>query len=48
MVKYCFENVKIRGISSVVPSKELTLLGDNTLYGGDERKIKRVINSSGF
>jgi len=48
MVKFAFDNVKIRGISSVVPAKELLLTDDKTLYNGDERKIKRVINSSGF
>ena len=43
-----FKNIKIQGISSVVPAKELLLLDDENLYNGDERKIKRVINSSGF
>lgn len=43
-----FENVKIKGISSVVPSKELDIRNDEKLYGGDTRKIQRVIKSSGF
>lgn len=48
MVKFVFNNVKISGISSVVPSKELCLLEDKNLYNGDEKRINRVIKSSGF
>lgn len=48
MVKSCFENVKITGLSTVVPNKELCLLDDKSLYGGDAKKINRVIKSSGF
>lgn len=48
MVKFAFDNVQIKGISSVVPEKEFSLLDDKNLYNGDERRIKRVINSSGF
>ena len=48
MVKYAFQNVKIRGISSVVPSKELCLLDDPLLYNGDQKRINRVVKSSGF
>lgn len=48
MVKFVFDNVKISGISSVVPSKELCLLEDKNLYNGDEKRINRVIKSSGF
>lgn len=48
MVKFAFDNVKISGISSVVPTKELCLLDDKNLYNGDEKRINRVIKSSGF
>lgn len=48
MVKFAFENIKIKGISTVIPKKELSLLDDKDLYNGDEKRIKRVINSSGF
>lgn len=48
MVKFAFSNVKIKGISTVIPRKELSLLDNKELYNGDERKIKRVIQSSGF
>ena len=48
MVKFAFDNVKISGISSVIPSKELCLLDDKNLYNGDEKRINRVIKSSGF
>ncbi len=48
MVKFAFDNIKISGISSVVPSKELCLLDDKNLYNGDEKRINRVVKSSGF
>lgn len=48
MVNSVFDNVKIKGISAVVPKKELSLLNEPDLYNGDEKRIKRVINSSGF
>lgn len=48
MVKFAFNNVKISGISSVVPSKELCILDDKNLYNGDEKRINRVVKSSGF
>ena len=48
MVKFAFDNVKITAISSVIPKKELSLLENKNLYNGDERKIKRIIESSGF
>lgn len=48
MSTFTFENVKIKGISTVVPKKELSLLDEKNLYNGDEKRIKRVINSSGF
>lgn len=48
MVKFAFGDVKIKGISGCVPKKELLLTDDKNLYNGDEKRIKRVINSSGF
>lgn len=41
-------NIALKGISSVVPIKELSLLDDPNLYNGNEQKIKRVVESSGF
>ena len=43
-----FKNVRIRGISAVVPEREANLLEDPLLYGGDQRRIDRVVKSSGF
>lgn len=48
MAKASFKNVKIVGISSVVPKKELCILDDKDLYNGNEKRIKRVVESSGF
>lgn len=48
MVEFCFNNVSIRGICSVVPKKEILLTDDPNLYNGDKKRIKRVIESSGF
>jgi hypothetical protein len=48
MVQFSFDNVKIKGISSVVPKKEFCLLDDESLYNGDQKKINRVVKSSGF
>ena len=48
MVKYAFDNVKIKGISSVIPNIEKNLLDEPNLYDGNQKKINRVINSSGF
>lgn len=45
---FTFSNVKISGISSVIPSKEFSLLDDKDLYNGDQKRITRVIKSSGF
>lgn len=48
-MKICkFKNVKILGISAFVPKKELNILDDKDLYNGDELRIKRVVESSGF
>ncbi len=48
MVKTALNKTKIRGIVSVVPKRELSLLDNPHLYNGNEKKIKRVIESSGF
>lgn len=48
MVNFCFNNSKIVGISTIVPKTEKVLTDDKLLYNGDEKRIKRVINSSGF
>lgn len=48
MVTSLFKNVKISGISTVVPSKEVCILDDKNLYDGNEKKINRVVKSSGF
>lgn len=48
MVKFAFNNVKIKGISTVVPRIEKSLLDEPNLYEGNQKKINRVINSSGF
>lgn len=48
MVKTLFKNVKIKGISTIIPPKEVSILDNPNLYNGDQKKIKRVINSSGF
>jgi 3-oxoacyl-[acyl-carrier-protein] synthase-3 len=42
------KNVKIAGISTVVPKKELSLLDDKTLYDGNEKRLLKVMKSSGF
>lgn len=48
MVKFVFDNVRISGISAVVPKTEYSLLDDESLYNGDLKRINRVIKSSGF
>ena len=48
MVFSLLRNVKITGLAAVVPPKELSLTDDKDLYGGDQRRIERVIKSSGF
>ncbi len=48
MLKSTVKNVVIKGISTVVPKKELSLLDDKTLYGGNETRLKKVMKSSGF
>lgn len=48
MVKFAFDNVSIKGISTVVPTTEKNITDDKDLYNGNQKKIQRVINSSGF
>lgn len=48
MVKAVFNNMKISAVSTVVPVKSLRLTDDPLLYDGNEKKIRRVIDSSGF
>ena len=48
MVFVKLANTSIKGISSVVPTLELSLLDDPNLYDGNSQKIQRVIESSGF
>ncbi len=48
MLQLKVNNVSIRGISTVIPPKELCLLDDKTLYNGDEKQLKKVMKSSGF
>lgn len=48
MANFTLKNSKIKGISTVVPTLELSLLDEPNLYNGDTKKIKRVIHSSGF
>lgn len=48
MPKLKLYNTVIKGISSVVPQKELSILDNPNLYDGNQKKIKRVIESSGF
>lgn len=47
-MNFKFNNIKIKGISSVIPNYELSLLDENNLYNGDKKRINRIINSSGF
>ena len=48
MVNFKLKNFKITGISTVVPETEKLLTDNPNLYNGNERKIKRLIESSGF
>lgn len=41
-------NAKILGISTTIPKNESDLRAKKNLYNGDERRIQRLINSSGF
>ena len=48
MPKLKLYNTVIKGISSVVPQKELSILDNPNLYNGNQKKIQRVVESSGF
>lgn len=48
MLTSCIKGLKISGISTVVPKQSRNLLDDPELYGGNEKKIHRIISSSGF
>lgn len=42
------KNVKISGVSCVIPKKSKSLYDEPNLYDGNQKKIKRVVESSGF
>lgn len=48
MLKSIINNVKIAGISTVLPEKEVNLYDNKELYGGNIKKIDRIVNASGF
>ena len=48
MLNLKINNVKIKGISTVVPKKEFKLEDDETLYDGNKKRLKRVMSSTGF
>lgn len=48
MATFTVPHIKIEAISSAVPEKEARLTNDPTLYGGNEKQLKRVMKSSGF
>ena len=41
-------NSKITAVATVVPETEKRLVDDKTLYGGNEKQLRRVMKSSGF
>lgn len=47
-MKTALLNSRITGVSCVVPKKLLSLYDEPELYGGNQKKIKRVVESSGF
>ena len=47
-MKTSLNNSKILGISCVIPKKSLSLFDMPNLYDGNQKKIKRVVESSGF
>ncbi len=48
MPEFCLNNVRLAAVATVVPQTELKLEDDKTLYGGNEKQLKRVMKSSGF
>ena len=47
-MKSSVSNAKILGVSCVIPKKSLSLYDEPNLYEGNQKKIKRVVESSGF
>lgn len=47
-MKTTLKNCKIRGVSCVIPKKSVSLYDEQNLYGGNQKKIRRVVESSGF
>ena len=47
-MKTVVSNAKILGVSCVIPKKSLSLYDEPNLYDGNQKKIKRVVESSGF
>lgn len=48
MLQTTIRHVAIKGIAVAVPPHEARLADDKTLYGGDEKQLRRVMRSSGF
>lgn len=48
MLKSIINNVKISGIATVLPEKEIDIYDNKELYGGNLKKIDRVVKASGF
>ena len=47
-MKSIISNSRIVGVSCVIPKKTLSLYDEPDLYEGNQKKIKRVVESSGF
>lgn len=47
-MKAVLVNSRVIGVSCVIPKKRLCLYDDPTLYEGSQKKVKRVVESSGF
>ena len=41
MLKSSVNNIKIKGISCVVPKNEISFINDKTLYNGNEAQLKK-------
>lgn len=48
MAKSCFKNVKITGISAVVPKKEINIEDEIQYYDNNRKKIDRIIKMVGL
>ena len=42
------QNVKISAISTCVPSRKVDVLDNKLIYGGNEKKLNRVVKDTGF